>query len=51
MVKLPGGGLGTGRGYQGEQLQPVAKEFLQSVRAGTVDDFMLAHPELINREK
>jgi anionic cell wall polymer biosynthesis LytR-Cps2A-Psr (LCP) family protein len=51
MVKLPGGGVGTGRNYQGEQLQPVAREFLASVRAGTVDDFMLSHPELINREK
>jgi LCP family protein required for cell wall assembly len=52
MVKLPGGGLKDNSGrYLGEQLQPVAQEFFNAVKAGTVDDFILARPELVNRAK
>jgi LCP family protein required for cell wall assembly len=48
MVKLPGGGVGTGGNYQGEKLQPVAMDFFAALSAGTVDDFVMTHPELIN---
>jgi polyisoprenyl-teichoic acid--peptidoglycan teichoic acid transferase len=51
MVKLQGGGLGTGSNYQGEQLDAQSREFLNAVRTGTVDDFMVANPELLNRAK
>jgi len=51
MVKLEGGGVGTGRNYQGEALNEVSRGFLDSVRTGTVDQFMVANPELVNRAK
>jgi anionic cell wall polymer biosynthesis LytR-Cps2A-Psr (LCP) family protein len=51
MIKLPGGGIMEGGKYQGERLQPVAKEFFASVVGGTVDTFVLSHPALINRAK
>jgi polyisoprenyl-teichoic acid--peptidoglycan teichoic acid transferase len=47
-VKLPGGGVDSSRGnYQGERLEPVAKEFFGAVVAGTVESFMLTHPQLV----
>jgi len=47
-VKLPGGGVNSpGGSYQGERLEPVAKEFFAAVVAGTVESFLLAHPELV----
>ncbi|BCJ66752.1 LCP family protein [Polymorphospora rubra] len=49
MMKLPGGGVGTGDNYQGERLEPVAEEFFAALKAGTVDDFVIGHPELINK--
>lgn len=48
-IKLPGGGIGTGRNYQGERLEPIAQEFFASLRDGTVDSFVLANPKLINK--
>ena len=51
MVKLEGGGVGTGSGYQGEALNEVSRGFLESVRNGTVDQFMVANPQLVNRAK
>lgn len=48
MIKLPGAGVGSGSGYLGEKLLPVAHDFFAAVRAGTVDEFVVAHPELIN---
>lgn len=50
-IKLPGGGIGTGRNYRGERLEPIAEEFFASLRNGTVDSFVLGHPELINDSK
>jgi anionic cell wall polymer biosynthesis LytR-Cps2A-Psr (LCP) family protein len=51
MVKLEGGGVGTGRNYQGEALNEVSRGFLDSVRTGTVDQYMVANPQLVNRAK
>jgi anionic cell wall polymer biosynthesis LytR-Cps2A-Psr (LCP) family protein len=51
MVKLPGGGVGTGSNYRGERLEPVAEEFFAAVVSGTVDSFMLTHPELLNSNR
>lgn len=53
-VKLPGGGVYSPPGssnYKGEELRPVAREFFAAVVAGTVDDFMFSHPELVNAAK
>lgn len=47
-IKLPGRNIGTGSNYKGERLEPIAQEFFASLRDGTVDTFVLAHPELIN---
>ncbi|MBM0239280.1 LCP family protein [Micromonospora sp. ATA32] len=50
MVKLQGGALlSSGGQYEGEQLQPVAKEFFASVRDNTVEEFIAGHPELLNK--
>jgi anionic cell wall polymer biosynthesis LytR-Cps2A-Psr (LCP) family protein len=51
MVKLPGGSVIENGKYRGEELQPVAQDFFAAVRAGTVDEFMLPRPELINPNK
>jgi hypothetical protein len=51
MVKLPGGGLMVNGKYQGEQLKPEAREFFTAVKSGTVDQFVVAHPELVNSAK
>jgi LCP family protein required for cell wall assembly len=51
MIKLPGEPVGAGAAYQGERLKPPAKDFFASVQANTVDAFMLAHPEFINKDK
>lgn len=51
-VKLPGGGVDSRNGsYQGERLEPVAKEFFAAMVAGTVDTFLLSHPHLLNAER
>ncbi|BCL13637.1 LCP family protein [Micromonospora sagamiensis] len=51
MVKLPAEGIGTGSGYRGERLLPEADEFFASLRNGTVDAFMLEHPDFQNKTK
>ncbi|MGI5212273.1 LCP family protein [Plantactinospora sp. CA-290183] len=51
MIKLPGGGVGTGSNYRGEKFQPVAEDFLDALQAGQVDEFVLSHPEIINKVK
>jgi polyisoprenyl-teichoic acid--peptidoglycan teichoic acid transferase len=51
-VKLPGGGVNSRSGsYQGEELEPVAKEFFGAMVAGTVESFLLSHPELLGTER
>ncbi|WP_192771783.1 LCP family protein [Plantactinospora soyae] len=51
MIKLPGGGVGTGSDYKGERFQPIAAEFFEALRAGTVDTFVISNPELLNKVK
>jgi LCP family protein required for cell wall assembly len=51
MIKLPGGAVGTAKNYQGERFQPVAKQFFAALSAGTLDSFVIAHPQLINKDK
>ena len=48
-IKLPGRGLIVGGSYRGEQLDPSAEEFFRSVNDGTVANFLLSHPEFINK--
>jgi anionic cell wall polymer biosynthesis LytR-Cps2A-Psr (LCP) family protein len=49
LVKLPGRSLIEGGKYQGEALDPTADEFFQSVVGGGVGQFMLGHPEYVNK--
>ncbi|MEV6490984.1 LCP family protein [Actinoplanes sp. NPDC051633] len=48
-IKLPGRGLMVNGSYRGEQLDPTADEFFTSVNEGTVANFLLEHPEFINK--
>ncbi|WP_416905837.1 LCP family protein [Micromonospora echinospora] len=50
-VKLPAEGIGTGSAYRGERFLPEADEFFASLRNGTVDAFMLEHPDFQNKTK
>jgi LCP family protein required for cell wall assembly len=49
LIKLPGSSLITNGRYLGEQLQPSTTDFFQSITGGTVADFLLNHPEYINK--
>jgi len=49
MVRTPGGGVGVGENYQGEELQPVGLELLAAMRESRMDEFMIGHPELISQ--
>ncbi|MDG4824093.1 LCP family protein [Asanoa sp. WMMD1127] len=50
MVKLKGGTVrNSSGGYAGEGLQPEAKQFFAAIRGGTVDAFIAANPEMVNR--
>jgi LCP family protein required for cell wall assembly len=51
LVGLPGGSVGVGGGYQGERLQPVAKQFFAALRGERVDEFLRSHPKLVNKER
>jgi LCP family protein required for cell wall assembly len=48
MVKTPGRGVGEGAAYQGEELTPVGLDLFAALRENRLDEFVLAHPELIN---
>ncbi|MEV6344916.1 LCP family protein [Actinoplanes sp. NPDC051851] len=48
-IKLPGGGLFEGTKYLGEQLDPSAQDFFAAVRADRVPEFLLSHPEFVNK--
>lgn len=47
LVSLPGHGVGQGSGYRGEALEPIGGRFLAELRAGRIDAFLTAHPELV----
>ncbi|GGM19469.1 hypothetical protein GCM10012279_42280 [Micromonospora yangpuensis] len=49
MIKLPGENIGTGSNYQGERLVPEAQDFFRSLQNGTVDAFLLEHPDFRNK--
>ncbi|WP_189169352.1 LCP family protein [Pilimelia anulata] len=51
MVKLPGASVMPGGVYQGEALTPPAKQFLAAVHGGRAEEFLLSHPEMVNRTK
>ncbi|MEV1286842.1 LCP family protein [Micromonospora sp. NPDC049679] len=51
MMKLPGESIMNGSDYQGERLQPLAEEFFAALRGGSVETFVVSHPELLNQEK
>ena len=48
MIKLKGGGIGTGGNYRGERLEPVSHAFFAAVQDDDVASFLAEHPELIN---
>ena len=48
MIKLDGVGHYDG-GYVGEDLKPAAKSFFAALRGGTIDAYVAAHPEMVNR--
>jgi len=47
MIGLPGGSVGVGPSYQGEELQPVALDLFAALRQGQLDQFVLEHPALV----
>ncbi|GGK19092.1 transcriptional regulator [Pilimelia terevasa] len=51
MVKLTGGSVLTGGAYQGEALDAAAKQFLAALRSDTTEQFLVSHPEMINRDR
>jgi LCP family protein required for cell wall assembly len=47
-IKLPGKSIFVNGGYQGERLEPVAREVFDALRAGRLDSFMAGHPDLVD---
>ena len=45
LLRVPGHPK-SGAGYQGEELDPLADDLFGAIRAGTVEEFLVAHPEL-----
>jgi polyisoprenyl-teichoic acid--peptidoglycan teichoic acid transferase len=48
-LKLPGESVFNGEDYAGERLKAPAQEYFAAVRRDRVDQFVDAHPELINK--
>ncbi|MBW6432591.1 LCP family protein [Actinoplanes hulinensis] len=48
-VSLPGGGVGSGGGYLGEQLKAEGQGFLKALTKGTHVAYLKAHPKLVDR--
>jgi hypothetical protein len=46
---LPGASVTGGRGYVGEELLPVGRDFIKAVAANEPAAFLAKHPELINK--
>ena len=51
MIKLPGGGVVEGGDYKGEKFKPIAADFFDALQGGTIDTFVISHPELLNKVK
>ncbi|WP_306210027.1 LCP family protein [Actinoplanes sp. RD1] len=49
LVDLPGRSVFSNGGYIGEQLDPLARDFLKAVAAGRPAPFLAKHPDLINK--
>ena len=49
LVSLPGSGIGSGGGYQGEQLTSIGRGFITQLRAGKAAPYLKAHPNLVVR--
>jgi LCP family protein required for cell wall assembly len=49
LVNLPGGSVGRGGGYAGEDLRPVSRQFIAAVKADRAAQFLAAHPELVGK--
>jgi LCP family protein required for cell wall assembly len=49
MIKLPGRSETIGGDYKGEVLQDSADDFFAALGNGTIADFIVAHPEFINK--
>ncbi|MCZ7427593.1 LCP family protein [Micromonospora sp. WMMA1949] len=50
-IKLPGGGIGTGSNYRGEQLLEPAEDFFTALRTEQLDAFLLEHPDFVQKTK
>lgn len=46
LVGLPGDAVGAGASYRGEQLRPVARQFLTALRGDQTEPFLKTHPTL-----
>ena len=49
LVGLPGGGVGSGSNYKGEQLTAESKGFLKAVAAKKIAAYLAKHPKLVNK--
>jgi LCP family protein required for cell wall assembly len=48
-IKLSGGGLYDGSKYLGEKLAVGSDQFFEAVKQDKIQEFLLAHPEFVNR--
>ncbi|MEV0896165.1 LCP family protein [Actinoplanes sp. NPDC049802] len=48
-VSLPGGGVGSGGGYLGEQLKSEGRGFLKALSKGTHVAYLRTHPKLVDK--
>lgn len=46
-LTLPASNIGSGGGYQGEELQQGAYDLFEAIQADRVDEFVLAHPDMV----
>lgn len=51
MIKLPGRSQIVNGKYRGEKLDSSAEDFFKSINDGTIAQFMMEHPDFINRVK
>ncbi|MBX6358385.1 MAG: LCP family protein [Micromonosporaceae bacterium] len=48
-LKLPGDSVFKGKSYQGERLLPPTQEYFAAVRDNRVEQFVVAHPEMVTK--
>jgi LCP family protein required for cell wall assembly len=49
LIKLPGRSVFDGKAYKGEALDDTADSFFASVTNGSIEPFIISHPEFINK--